>query len=481
MPPTPAVTAFSSPATSVVAPAADAAGAGVSAAARLAYVWRHFTLAYPGAPTVRVGPAESQPATPLQVEISDQSAGFFDGQLPYPPAPNWREWRGQRVPFFFDNSPEKSLLIFSENHAVISADIISAAFYLLSGWQEYFSAERDQHGRFPYAASVQKQYGFVALPVVNYYFDVLRAAVEHVSGQRLTPRRWGEQQAELAAFISHDVDNLHGGWGEAARAARQQTAPLALKQLGTLAWRWLRGRPAPWANLAAVRAATARYDAPATFFILPRARPAANGTPNADYDAQAPALASGWRALAARGAELAVHGSYDAATSAEILAADIDAVSPQKVVGNRFHYLRWEPTQTPQLVAAAGIQYDCTLGFAEHYGFRNACCLPFYPFDFQQNRAHEFLEIPLIVMDTTLHHPAYLRLDADELLSTLQPVFAEIKKFGGVVSVLWHNQNFSPANTRNGPAQFHALLTHLQQQGARFYTGAQLADEIKNG
>ncbi|MEJ7665850.1 MAG: hypothetical protein WKG07_43215 [Hymenobacter sp.] len=37
----------------------------------------------------------------------------------------------------------------------------------------------------------------------------------------------------------------------------------------------------------------------------------------------------------------------------------------------------------------------------------------------------------------------------------LQPFFAEIKKFGGVATILWHNENFDPTNTRNGPQQFH--------------------------
>jgi hypothetical protein len=158
----------------------------VSAEVRLAYVLRHFGLAYPGAPLTTIGYADTQP----QVEIAELAAGFFSGNATCPPAPNWRDWQGQQLPFFFDQ-PEKPLLILQDNKVIISADIISAAFYLLSGWQEYFSDERDRHGRFPYAASVQATYGFVALPVVNYYFDVLRVAVEHVSGQPLRPRRWG--------------------------------------------------------------------------------------------------------------------------------------------------------------------------------------------------------------------------------------------------------------------------------------------------
>ncbi len=114
--------------------------------------------------------------------------------------------------------------------------------------------------------------------------------------------------------------------------------------------------------------------------------------------------------------------------------------------------------------------YDSTLGFAEHYGFRNSYCLPFRPFDFRTGQAHDFLEIPLNVMDTTLHHPRYLQLAPEEILPALLPMFREIERFGGVATVLWHNENFDPANQRNGPAQFRVLMEYLRSRNVAFGT-----------
>ena len=403
------------------------------------------------------------------MEIADCGQAFFDETHPYPAAPTWREWQGQRVPFFFDNSPEKPLLLFQENKVVISADIISAAFYLLSGWQEYFSNKRDHHGRFPYAASVQQKYNFVTLPVVNYYFDVLKTAVEYVSGQLLRPRRWGPQQVDFAAFISHDVDNMVSGWKAPAKAALHQRKFVLF---GKLLWQHLT-QPDPWDNLGAVAAATAQYGAESTFFLLPAKGQAANGTPNADYE-----LTVGskfWQRLPALKCTLELHGSIGTATNApQLLAEDklLDAL------GVRFHYLSWDPTQTPTVVENGRFLFDSTLGFAEHFGFRHSYCQPFYPFNFETGQAAEFLEIPLNVMDTTLHHPNYLQLQPDEIIPALLPLFAEIKKFNGVVSLLWHNQNFDPANTQNGPVQFHEIMDYLRQQGAAFRTGREIWEEF---
>ncbi|SMC00454.1 hypothetical protein SAMN00120144_3381 [Hymenobacter roseosalivarius DSM 11622] len=436
-------------------------------AVRLAYVLRHFRLAYAAVPEeLSVGYPETHP----HLEIADAASGFFQAKAPYPPAPNWREWQGQQIPVFFDLTPEKPLLeLLPSNRARIHADLISAAFYLLSGWQEYFSAERDQHGRFPYAASVQQRYGFVAVPVVNYYFDILRTAVEHITGQQALARRWGANAAPFAAFITHDIDNCQSAWKSEGKAALRGGQ---IARFGRLLVRRLQGRDA-WNNLEEVQAETGRWGAKSTFFFLGNPRRAANGTRNADYDLTKPRFQQRIRNLASAGAEVATHGSLGTAQNASQLQQE-KAKLPVAALGARFHYLSWEPRQTPQVVAAAGLAYDSTLGFAEHFGFRNSYCLPFHPFDFEYGKAFDFLEIPLNVMDTTLHHPNYLQLAPDEIGPALRPMFEQIERFGGVCTVLWHNENFAPQNQKNGPRQFHELLHYLHGRGAAFVNGTDI-------
>lgn len=442
----------------------------VSQSARRAYVLKHFALVYVGLPDdLPIG----YDAARGGVVINDSSEGFFTQTAPHPTAPNWREWTGQRIPFFFDLYPEKPLLETAPGMVRINADLISAAFFLLSGWQEYFSSERDRHGRFPYAASVQQQYGFVALPVVNYYFDVLRTALEHVLGQPLRPRRWGSAQTKFAAFISHDIDTLYSSWKAQMKAALRQWQ---LLKFGRLLWQRLR-QPDAWDNLETVAAATAHYGARSTFFILPAHRPGTDGTPQADYEIS-PELLARLEALEAQGHPWELHGSLGTATELESLASD-DAQTKHHARGIRFHYLRWEPRLTPPLLEDF-FEFDSTLGFAEHFGFRNSYCHPFYPFDFEQASACHFLEIPLNVMDATLHHPNYLQLAAAEILPALQPLFKEIEKFGGVATILWHNDHFDPANETTGPVQFHEIMRDLQQRGAAFLTGRQVTDQFSD-
>ncbi|RFP63764.1 hypothetical protein D0N36_17685 [Hymenobacter lapidiphilus] len=436
----------------------------LTAEVRLTYVLQHFWAAYVDVPAVRIGYSAIQP----QIEVAAVAHGFFAAAAPYPSEPHWREWNEQRLPFFFDDNRQLPLLeLLPASRARINTDIISAAFYLLSGWQEFFSAERDQHGRFPYAASVQARYGFVAVPVVNYYFDILKTAVEHVTGQTLHPRRWAGGAA-WASFITHDIDNLRNAWKQPAKAALRRGN---LPEFGRQLWRHFTQKDA-WDNLELVQQTVAIYGAKSTFFFLPEHRKAANGTPNADYSLNSVRADIG--ALNAAGAEIQLHASLGTATNLNQLTQEAMVKmrsEPTDVPGIRFHYLQWEPRITPELLGDLAFTYDSTLGFAEHYGFRNSYCLPFNPFNFQRGQPGNFLEIPLNVMDATLHHPRYLQLAPDEILPALTPMFQEIERFRGVCTVLWHNENFDPANQHNGPVQFRAIMEYLRGRNVAFVNG----------
>ncbi|WP_139361942.1 DUF7033 domain-containing protein [Hymenobacter sp. CRA2] len=450
-----------------------ATAAPVTTEARLAYVLRHFWLAYQPAPPVRIGYAADRP----QVEVLEGAVDFFSGHEPYPAAPNFRAWQEQQVPFFFDAHPERPLLELLPGRAVVSADVVSAAFYLLSGWQEYFCAERDQHGRFPYAASVQQRYGFVALPVVNYYFDVLRRAVEHVSGQALQPRRWAAD-APFATFVTHDIDNLYSAWKEPAKAALKRGNLLGF---GRHLWQHL-AQPDAWDNLEQVQQNVAAYGASSTFFFIPNyGRSTEHGPYNADYRLHK--LIPRVQTLAAK-SEIGLHGSIGSARTPQQLGAEAEAIGEALTdkgqrLGLRFHYLQWEPRVTPEHLTGLGALYDSTLGFAEHFGFRHSYCLPFRLFDFKHGQAFDFLEIPLNLMDATLHHPRYLRLAPAEIMPAIQPMLQEIERFGGVFTLLWHNENFDPANSANGPREFHRIMEYLRGRGTAFLTGRAICAAVQ--
>ena len=78
--------------------------------------------------------------------------------------------------------------------------------------------------------------------------------------------------------------------------------------------------------------------------------------------------------------------------------------------------------------------YDATLGYAAHVGFRCGICLPHKPYDVIDNRIIDLWEIPLIVMEGTLHQ--YRSLSPDQGLASIESLIETVRKYHGVFVLL---------------------------------------------
>lgn len=424
------------------------------------YVWLHFCSIFPEAAALPVNYGNQRTAN---LSISSGGLAFLNQKLPFPETLFCIEWQGRSLPVLQqEENPE--LVSEKENQVKINADIIASAFYFLSGWQEYFSNIRDKFNRFPYRASLQAKHSFVTVPVVNYYFQILKAGLEKAYGISL--KNYPEASGTFTTFLSHDVDRLESAWKvEGLKQLKKgnylQTAKLISgKTFGKDHWH----------NLETVTETVKKYGAVSTFFWLAKSGKF-NGHPNADYDIAKPAYQNLIRKLAAAGFENGIHGSFGSSENATQLKAETARLN-QPVKGNRFHYLCFNPELTPEVLSAAGLNYDSTLGFAEHFGFRNGYCFPFRPFSFKTLKPATYLQIPLNLMDATLWHPNYLQLPPEKIVEAIGPMLQEIKNFGGVFGLLWHNENFSSLNTRNGLAVFESIMQELNILGTQYQTGS---------
>lgn len=55
---------------------------------------------------------------------------------------------------------------------------------------------------------------------------------------------------------------------------------------------------------------------------------------------------------------------------------------------------------------------------------------------------YNVLEVPLIVMDTTLKSNIYMNLSPEEGLSKIINLMHKVKKYNGIFTLLWHNTSF---------------------------------------
>lgn len=402
-----------------------------------------------------------------KVQIKRGRVDYFQGQTEFDPGQIiYKLWKGVKLPFLFDYA-DAEILEVTDGRATVNFDIIASSFFFLSGWQEYASNHTDSYGRFPYKESLQAKCGLVGVPVVNYYFDILKTAIEAVYPCKLLPNLWPEHR--FVTCLTHDIDKCQSAWFEGGlMELRHGRFASTLK----LILRRLSGRDA-WFNFDEILEILRHHQARSTFYFLCR-RGSERGVANADYDITRKPFPEVLARIKMSGSDVGVHGSFGTHESAPELRRDIDRLECP-VQGNRFHFLAFDVRKSPTVLELADLTHDTTLGFAEHYGFRNGICCPFYLYDVEKDHPTSVLEIPLNLMDTTLHHTNYLGLKPDQTDEIAAQMINEIKKFGGCFTVLWHNTHFSRYKYAGWQRAFVDVLALCKEQGATFLTTNEVA------
>jgi hypothetical protein len=129
------------------------------------------------------------------------------------------------------------------------------------------------------------------------------------------------------------------------------------------------------------------------------------------------------------------------------------------------HWLFFDE-QSPAVLDAAGFSYDSTVGYNQTVGYRAGTTQVFKPMT-----TENLLELPMHVMDTALFYPGYLDLAPAQAEETVRPLVANAARFGGVLTVNWHDRSVAPE--RLWDTAYVHLLEQLQSNGACFLTAAQ--------
>ena len=116
--------------------------------------------------------------------------------------------------------------------------------------------------------------------------------------------------------------------------------------------------------------------------------------------------------------------------------------------GGRQHYLRWRAPDTWQHWDDVGLNYDTTVGFADHVGFRAGTCREFPVFNVETRTALKLIERPLVVMEGTLLGAQYMNEDAEQALDWITRLADTCRRFDGNFTLLWHNSMLFTARLR---------------------------------
>ncbi|MBL4652177.1 MAG: hypothetical protein JKY53_04825 [Flavobacteriales bacterium] len=421
------------------------------------YVFKQFERIYGFTDWGKVSYGASDSA---MVIVAKTESNFFGTQTPFPDDFISQEWLSEEIPFLFDSEQQYPIIEVKNNQVVVNLDIVAPAFYFLSGWQEYNSPHRDSIGRFPYEASIQKKLDIIDLPVVNYYFDILKTAIEKAFEIELKVDLW--EGKETGVFLSHDIDKINSGWLEGGFNELKKGKPLSAFRVASQ-----RGIGKDvWFNFDDITELEKRYQATSTFFFLPE-KGKYKGVNNADYSISEIKVIDSIINLNKNNYSIGLHGSYGSSFESGKLRNELQNV-PVKTTTNRFHFLSWEQRLTPSILDNSEIEKDCSLGFSEHYGYRNGMCHPFNLFDLKHDKMVKVIEYPLHLMDTTFQQKKYLNIDKLEIPKVFEKLHSEAKKFNGFTSVLWHNNFFSKYKYEGWSAVYESILASIDKKSTAF-------------
>ncbi|MEM1122339.1 MAG: polysaccharide deacetylase family protein [Bacteroidota bacterium] len=385
----------------------------------------------------------------------------------------WKTWKGVNIPFLFAANDLQEIMTIVDDRVVINYDIVGAVFYFLSGWNELQNPQRDQFGRVAFKDSMIKHLSIATIPVVNYYFDILHDAIQRASGNSRKRKVW--QGRDFGMALSHDIDVCRTGWMEGAMSELKKGK---LGSIPKIIWQRLTDKDI-WFNFREISTLVRHYGGTSSFYFLCQ-KGKAGQMKNADYDVEDKKIQREIDYLKKEGHEVGVHGSFGTHQDVKALRRDMSKLGSRPVIGNRFHFLMFDPKETVANLAENGIKYDTTLGFADRISFRRGTCYPFYLYDFLNDRCSEVLELPLLVMDQTLKNSKYMGIDQEAAYQQIVGIIDEVRKFNGLFSLLWHNNFFSEYKYTGWKAVCEKTLAYCQQNNGFISSGKEIYESIIN-
>lgn len=391
------------------------------------------------------------------------------------------------LPVLFPGSQTDTFWSIQHNTLVFEHDLLKSAFYLLSGFQETVSKKRDVLGRFSAADSLQLKLGIMHKPVVNYYFDEIKKGIQAF----LLLRNITLQEKSLfhpyCFLLTHDVDRVRlysfnylvYKLKELIGIKKTSAGPAILaKQFirGLYHFIFLNHAKDPAWDFEYLRTVERKHQLVSAFYFLDdETRPI-----DADYSFNEKRIGNLINSLHREGCEIGMHGNQRSVTSKISLINSVKKlhrVFPYALKGIRQHRLRYEIPVTTEIQEECGFQYDTSLGFYDHEGFRNSFCLPFKLYDFNKDQPSGIWEIPLLVMDCTLLE--YRNLSFEEADVQVNKLLEEVRKFSGVFTLLWHNGYFDEVRFPGIHGYYENLIAMIIGQGPENKLGSQVIDHTK--
>ncbi|MFZ4521367.1 MAG: polysaccharide deacetylase family protein [Bacteroidales bacterium] len=354
---------------------------------------------------------------------------------------------------FLDGTP----LIFKSVHpsSALPFDPFAAGFYLVSRYEEYHSHKRDSYGRFPATESIAWKSGFLEIPVVHAWAEMLKRLLRrHYPEMTFTPRRYQFVPTidvdHAWCFRGRTITRTLGGFGRSMLKGNLADVIGRVKVLAGFS-------PDPYDTYNFIRSVHEPSGNFPLYFILF----ADYGMNDNNVTITSKKFHQLLRELDQHGG-VGIHPSLSSGRHLLKLEDEYDGlceVLDRDVTISRQHFLKLSLPRTYRCLLQFGITDDFSMGYASHTGFRAGIAMPFPFFDLSRNEATSMMIHPVSIMDVTLKD--YLRLTPVESLEKIEKMIQLIKSVNGEFVSLWHNESLGDAGRWQGWQRVYKEMVKL--------------------
>ncbi|MEI8201993.1 MAG: polysaccharide deacetylase family protein [Bacteroidota bacterium] len=331
-----------------------------------------------------------------------------------------------------------------DKQASLPFDVFSAAFFLVSRYEEYLPSIKDKFGRFDAKESLAFKNGFLQKPLVNIWAEKLKA----ILSQRYPALQFPARHYKHVPSIDIDLAWVfkHKGFIRSLGGFYKSLAKRNFKEFAQRLRVILNKEADPFDSYDYLLESQKKFGFEPIYFIL-----------LADYalmDKNTPNNNQQFHSLIKRLGDYAtvgIHPSYASNFFPDKLGIETERLSlilSKEIIHSRQHFLMLDLPLTYRNLINFGIRNDYTKGYASEIGFRASICTAFNFYDLELNKETQLIVHPFAVMDGTLRD--YYNVDATSALSFIIPLIEECKSVNGTFISLWHNESLSESGRWNG-------------------------------
>lgn len=356
--------------------------------------------------------------------------------------------------------------MLNENSQQIYEDIKKEPdlWSLFTNMGEYNPTKVDKHGRISYKFTSNKD---VLKPRVSEYLTNKGYKIDY------------QDNKKFAIFLSHDVDDIFISEKQIIRSLVPLPVNRDMTGLKKFLISHLR-KQNPYINFKKIIQLEKKYDVCSTFYFFATEKDILGNKYKIEN------LYEEIKYILDMDCEIGLHTGYYSYDKLDMIKTErkkLEEIIGKQIIGIRNHLLRFKIPFSWELLSKAGFKYDSSLGYHDMIGFRNGMCHPFRPFNLNNNKSIDIIEIPLCIGDIALF--SYMKKTADESWEYIKKIIDNVEKCGGVLGILWHNWFFSfPVSYcgifgKEWTSLYEKILNYCSLKKAWITTGEQIYDYVK--